>query len=54
MIIRLQQRDQTALTLVYDFYGSRVYSLIFCMVKNAGITEDLVQDFPGLDESWKF
>jgi RNA polymerase sigma-70 factor (ECF subfamily) len=44
LIIRLQQRDQTALALVYDIYGRRIYSLIFCMVKNTGIAEDLVQE----------
>lgn len=49
------QRDQTALALVYDIYGRRIYSLIFCMVKNTGIAEDLVQRnvFPAVVESWK-
>jgi RNA polymerase sigma-70 factor (ECF subfamily) len=44
LIERLQRRDPTALGMVYDLYGRRVYSLIVRMVKNAGTAEDLVQE----------
>lgn len=44
LIERLQGRDHTALAMVYDLYGRRVYAVILSMVRNVGIAEDLVQE----------
>jgi RNA polymerase sigma-70 factor (ECF subfamily) len=44
LIERLQRRDQDAMRELYDKYGRLVYSVIFRVVKEAGIAEDLAQE----------
>src|SRR5262245_8884999 len=41
---RLKRRDPQALADLYDRYGRLTYALIFRIVKDAGIAEDLVQE----------
>ncbi len=41
---RLQKRDPQALGELYDRYGRLAYSLIYRIVRDAGIAEDLVQE----------
>jgi RNA polymerase sigma-70 factor, ECF subfamily len=42
--LRLQRHDPEALAELYDRYGRLAYSLIFRVVRDAGIAEDLVQE----------
>jgi RNA polymerase sigma-70 factor (ECF subfamily) len=44
LVRRLQKRDPQALGELYDRYGRIAYSLIYRMVRDAGVTEDLVQE----------
>jgi RNA polymerase sigma-70 factor (ECF subfamily) len=44
LVRRLQQRDPQALGELYDRYGRIAYSLIYRVVRDAGIAEDLVQE----------
>jgi RNA polymerase sigma-70 factor, ECF subfamily len=44
LIIRLQRRDPQALAELYDRYGRLAYSLIFRVVRDTGVAEDLVQE----------
>ena len=41
---RLKSRDPHAMADLYDRYGRAAYSLIFRVVRNAAIAEDLVQE----------
>ncbi len=41
---RLQRREAGALGELYDRYGKLAYSLIFRVVRDAGVAEDLVQE----------
>ena len=41
---RLKNRDAEALGLLYDRYGRMAFAIIQRIVKDAGITEDLVQE----------
>src|SRR6516225_7018736 len=44
LVRRLQQRDPRALGELYDRYGRLAFSLILRVVRDAGISEDLVQE----------
>ena len=44
LIERLQSRDPDAMGELYDRYGRLVYSLIYKVVRNEGVAEDLVQE----------
>lgn len=44
LIARLQGRDPQALAELYDRYGKMAYSLVFRVVRDAAIAEDLVQE----------
>ncbi len=44
LIRRLQERDPKALSEVYDRYGRLVYSIIYRIVRNPSLAEDLVQE----------
>lgn len=44
IIERLQRRDPDAMGELYDRYGRLVYSLIYKVVRNEGVAEDLVQE----------
>lgn len=44
LIDRLKRRDPDAMRDLYDKYGRLVYSVIFRVVKEAGIAEDLAQE----------
>lgn len=44
LIRRLKARDPDALAVLYDRYGRIVYSLIYRVVRNEGIAEDLTQE----------
>ena len=41
---RLQRRDPAALGELYDRYGKLAYSLIYRVVRDGGVAEDLVQE----------
>jgi RNA polymerase sigma-70 factor (ECF subfamily) len=41
---RLQQREPSALAELYDRYGRMAYSLIYRIVHDVGVAEDLVQE----------
>jgi len=41
---RLQQREPSALAELYDRYGRLAYSLIYRIVHDVGVSEDLVQE----------
>lgn len=41
---RLQNREPAAMGELYDRYGKLVYSLIYRVVRDTGVTEDLVQE----------
>jgi len=41
---RLKARDPNALADLYDRYGRRAFSLIYRVVRNAAVAEDLVQE----------
>src|SRR5262249_1523730 len=41
---RLKHRDQHAMGDLYDRYGRLAYSLIFRIVRNTAVAEDLVQE----------
>ncbi len=44
LIRRLQARDPNAMAELYDRYGKLTYSLIYRVVRNEGVAEDLVQE----------
>src|SRR5436309_12123663 len=44
LVRRLQKRDPQALGELYDRYGRLTYSLIYRIVRDTGIAEDLVQE----------
>jgi RNA polymerase sigma-70 factor, ECF subfamily len=44
LIERLHKRDPQALAELYDRYGRQVFSLIFRVVRDSAIAEDLVQE----------
>jgi RNA polymerase sigma-70 factor (ECF subfamily) len=44
LVRRLQRRDPRAMAELYDRYGRLVYALIFRVVRDTGIAEDLVQE----------
>lgn len=44
LIRRLQARDPKAMAEVYDRYGRLVYSIIYRIVRNPSLAEDLVQE----------
>ena len=44
LLVRLQRREPQALADLYDRYGAMVYRLIFRIVRDSGIAEDLVQE----------
>src|SRR5215469_3553075 len=44
LIERLQKRDPQALAELYDRYGRQVFSIIFRVVRDSAIAEDLVQE----------
>ncbi len=44
LVRRLQKRDPEALGELYDRYGRLAYSLIYRVVRDVGIAEDLVQE----------
>jgi RNA polymerase sigma-70 factor, ECF subfamily len=44
LVERLRRRDPEALAELYDRYGRLVYSLILRVVRDAAISEDLVQE----------
>jgi RNA polymerase sigma-70 factor, ECF subfamily len=44
LIHRLQSRDPKAMSDLYDRYGRLVYSLIYRIVRNPSLAEDLVQE----------
>ncbi|HWB96521.1 MAG TPA: sigma-70 family RNA polymerase sigma factor [Bryobacteraceae bacterium] len=44
LVERLQRRDAQALAELYDRYGRLVYALIFRIVRDTGVAEDLVQE----------
>src|SRR6185437_6493296 len=41
---RLQRRDASAMTELYDRFGRLAYSMIVAIVRNGAIAEDLVQE----------
>ena len=41
---RLKNRDTAAMAELYDRYGRLVYSVIFSVVRDSGVAEDLVQE----------
>jgi RNA polymerase sigma-70 factor (ECF subfamily) len=41
---RLRERDRHAMASLYKRYGKPAYSLIFYMVRNAAVAEDLVEE----------
>jgi RNA polymerase sigma-70 factor (ECF subfamily) len=41
---RLQRRDPEAMADLYDRYGRLAYSVIFAIVRDTGVAEDLVQE----------
>ena len=41
---RLKNRDTTAMAELYDRYGRLVYSVVFSVVRDTGVAEDLVQE----------
>ena len=44
LAIRLKRRDPKAMAQLYDRFGRVVYSIIFAVVRDTGIAEDLVQE----------
>lgn len=44
LVLRLQSRDPHAMGDLYDRYGRIMYSLIFRIVRNTSVAEDLVQE----------
>ncbi len=44
LVRRLKARDQHAMGDLYDRYGRAAYSLIYRVVRNAAVSEDLVQE----------
>lgn len=44
LAIRLKRRDPNAMADLYDRFGRIVYSVIFAIVRDTGIAEDLVQE----------
>ena len=44
LVERLKRRDPQALAELYDRYGRMVYSLVWRVVRDSGIAEDLVQE----------
>jgi hypothetical protein len=41
---RLKRREPTAMAELYDRYGKLAYSLIYRVVRDVGVAEDLVQE----------
>lgn len=44
LVERLRKRDQQAMADLYDRYGRLAYALIFRIVKDTGIAEDITQE----------
>jgi RNA polymerase sigma-70 factor, ECF subfamily len=44
LVRRLQARDPRAMAELYDHFGRLTYSVIFRIVRNASVAEDLVQE----------
>ncbi len=44
LVRRLKERDPHAMADLYDRYGRAAYSLIYRVVRNAAVAEDLVQE----------
>ena len=44
LVRRLKARDANAMTDLYDRYGRAAYSVIYRVVRNAAVSEDLVQE----------
>ncbi len=44
LIKRLQQKDEQALSLLYDKYSGAIYSVILKMTRDEGVSQDLLQD----------
>jgi RNA polymerase sigma-70 factor (ECF subfamily) len=44
LIDRLQRRERTAMTVLYDRFGKTVYSLLLRMVRNDALAQDLTQE----------
>jgi RNA polymerase sigma-70 factor (ECF subfamily) len=44
VMVRLQRREPQALAELYDRYGGMIYRLVFRIVRDPGIAEDLVQE----------
>ena len=44
LIIRLQNRDKTALAAIYDLYGRSLYGVILRLVKDECAAEEVLQD----------
>ncbi|MDB5263731.1 MAG: polymerase subunit sigma-70 [Adhaeribacter sp.] len=44
LIIRLQQRDEAAMTILYDKYSAALYGVILRIVKTEEIAEDVMQE----------
>src|SRR5260370_24651463 len=44
LVRRLKNRDPNAMADLYDRYGRAAYALIFRIVRNTGVAEDLVQE----------
>ncbi len=44
LALRLKRRDPTAMADLYDRFGRTAYSVIFHVVRDTGVAEDLVQE----------
>lgn len=44
LLQRIERRDQTALTLLYERYGTQVFSLAYRILQNSHLAEEVAQD----------